>query len=362
MPKRSRGERDSEVLNSLFDLISNASTVVEYSPDPKNYLAALKTRVLSDLSSKGKEKTKAATDFTLDETIDMFGLKFEQSPNEFSQKHRWDVEKETGMKEFLTTPCIASLLNCYAKNFDRTSEALCRTAVDFMLNECLTVMKGLDIMTADDAQPKTPNSLHDIKIYGEVSFTHTIIPRTTMLPSRNTVVSGRVDHCIGPILKSRANNATEQHKRRFYSLLLFIEAKFHNSVDNAIPQLIVYLASLRQSRLQRNRTDASVYGLASDGYVFIFVKISHDGTVMRSRRFDILEGEMKKVLGCLQYVLEMTASRSPKSTPERLDGDKDNDEVDESDHPLNLDDNKFMTPPVSGGDEEDEEDDVSSVD
>jgi hypothetical protein len=89
-------------LNSLFDLISNASTVVEYSPDPKNYLSALKTRVLSDLSSKGKEKTKAATDFTLDETIDMFGLKFERSPTEFSQKHRWDIEKETGMKEFPT--------------------------------------------------------------------------------------------------------------------------------------------------------------------------------------------------------------------------------------------------------------------
>ncbi|KAF8223654.1 hypothetical protein L208DRAFT_530182 [Tricholoma matsutake] len=209
-------------------------------------------------------------------------------------------------------------------------------------SRCLTVMKGLDITTADDARLKTPNSLQDIKIYGEVSFTHTIIPRTTMLPSHNTI-----------------------RKRRFYSLLLLIEAQFHNSVDHAIPQLIVYLASLRQSRLQRNRTDASVYGLASDGYVFIFVKISHDGTVMRSRRFDILEGEMKKVLGCLQYVLEMTASRSPKSTPERLDGDKDNDEVDESDHPLNLDDNKFMTPPVSGGDEEDEEDeedDVSSVD
>jgi hypothetical protein len=47
-------------------------------------------------------------------------------------------------------------------------------------------------------------------------------------------------------------------------------------------------------------------------------------------------------------------SKSPKSTPERLDGDKDNDEVDESDPPLNLDDNKLMTPPVSGGDEEEE--------
>jgi hypothetical protein len=102
--------------------------------------------------------------------------------------------------------------------------------------------------------------------------------------------------------------------------------------------------------LQRNRLDASVYGLVSDGYEFIFVKITHDGTVMLSRQLDILrKGDMKKVLGCLKHILEITASRSPKSTPERNDGDRDNDEVDESDPPLNLDDNEFMYPPDGDG-------------
>jgi hypothetical protein len=100
MPKRS-----SEAIDSIFDLISNASTVVQYSGDPKNYLAELKTQVLSNLSSKG-EKTKAATDFTLNETIKIFGLKFDQSLNEFIQKHHWDIEKEMGVKEFPTTPSI----------------------------------------------------------------------------------------------------------------------------------------------------------------------------------------------------------------------------------------------------------------
>jgi hypothetical protein len=94
--------------------------------------------------------------------------------------------------------------------------------------------------------------------------------------------------------------------------------------------------------LQRKREDASVYGVASDGYAFTFVKISHDGTVMMSRRFNILEGEMKKVLACLRHILEITASRSPNSTLERNDGDKD----DESDPSLNLDDNQFMKPPM----------------
>lgn len=37
----------------------------------------------------------------------------------------------------------------YSKNFDRTSEALCRTALDFILNECLTVLVSfLDLLSA----------------------------------------------------------------------------------------------------------------------------------------------------------------------------------------------------------------------
>ena len=66
---------------------------------------------------------------------------------------------------------------------------------------------------------------------------------------------------------------------------------------------------------------------------------------------------MKKVLGCLKHILEITASRSPKSTLERNDGDSDDDEVDESDPQLHLDDNKFMNPPVGDG-----EDDTSIID
>jgi hypothetical protein len=56
-----------------------------------------------------------------------------------------------------------------------------------------------------------------------------------------------------------------------------------------------------------------------------------------------------------EAILEIIASKSPKS---RNDGDWDND-VDESDPLLNLDDNKFMNPPVGG---EDEGDDASSTD
>jgi hypothetical protein len=138
-----------------------------------------------------------------------------------------------------------------------------------------------------------------------------------------------------------------------------VEAKSDGSVDQALPQLLVYLASLHQSRLQRHRSDASVYGVASDGYVFIFVTISHEGVVRLSRRFDIQQGEdMRVVLGCLKYVLEKTASMSLNSAPEQSGGQQEDgaDETDDGDEPIDLYANDFMSAPNEEEDEVAEED------
>jgi hypothetical protein len=139
-----------------------------------------------------------------------------------------------------------------------------------------------------------------------------------------------------------------------------VEAKFDGSVDQALPQLLVYLASLHESRLQRHRSDASVYGVASDGYVFIFVTISHEGVVRLSRHFNIVQGEdMRVVLGCLKYILEKTGPNSSLySTPERSGGQQEDgaDETDDGDEPIDLYANDFMSAPNEEEDEVTEED------
>jgi hypothetical protein len=101
--KRTHDEARSDDINSLFDLIFNAASA---SPEHMKYLTALKSRVLSDLSSTKKEKTQAAKEFTLFEAVHMFGLKYERIPTEYSQKHLWNIDKEVEGKEFPTTACI----------------------------------------------------------------------------------------------------------------------------------------------------------------------------------------------------------------------------------------------------------------
>jgi hypothetical protein len=102
MPKRTHAEARSEEVNSVFDLILNTANVVDPSPEHMKYLTALKSRVLSDLSSTKKD----AKEFTLPEAVQTFGLKYQRTLNIYSQKHLWYIEKEVGKKEFPTTACI----------------------------------------------------------------------------------------------------------------------------------------------------------------------------------------------------------------------------------------------------------------
>ena len=100
-----QSEIDSDKIDSLIDLILNASTS---SAADYEYLTAMKKRLLlSDLSSK--EEKKAATDFTLLEAIETFGLKYVESLGKF-QNHEWDIENDVGKEEFPTTPCISETL------------------------------------------------------------------------------------------------------------------------------------------------------------------------------------------------------------------------------------------------------------
>jgi hypothetical protein len=178
-----------------------------------------------------------------------------------------------------------------------------------------------------------------------VPFSHHIDPNEF---SPATTVDGRVDYDIGVVLKSRRRNT---FNRRFHSLMLVVEAKHDHNVGSAVPQLVVYLACLRQSRLHRKRSDASVYGFASDGFGFIFVTITHEGILKLSDTFDILvPGQLEVVLVCLEYVLTKTADMTPTLTPEKnsnqRSGDKTMTADGDEDEPIQLDDNDFLRQPT----------------
>ncbi|KIL58939.1 hypothetical protein M378DRAFT_111586 [Amanita muscaria Koide BX008] len=267
--------------------------------------------------------TRPAGEFTVDEIVRSFGLDYNIYPFN-TGKHVWTIEDSE--LDFTMTPHFKSLMSNYGRNFDRSSEAACRTGLDLMLNECLTVMKGNydpTVASARDRQ-RTPTPFDDLRIYSEVAFNHKILPLSTS-PTR---VSGRLDYGIGRILNP-AGGAETQRRRRFQCFLAVVEAKPDHAVGLGVPQLLTYLACLRQSRLERKRTDASVYGVSSDGYQYLFVTITHAGIVKMSDIFNIVHGKELKVLGWLKYILEETTAMSP--TEKKSGGSDKNDEEDLND-------------------------------
>jgi hypothetical protein len=91
-------------------------------------------------------------------------------------------------------------------------------------------------------------------------------------------------------------------------------------------------------RLLRSRSDASIYGVASGGYAFIFVTITHDRKLQRSKRFNVEAGDIKMILGCLRYVLKKSASMSPYVTLEKKD--EHQSDIDSRDPVVDLDNQK----------------------
>jgi hypothetical protein len=200
-----------------------------------------------------------------------------------------------------------------------------------------------------DRQLNAPGPLDDIRVYGELFFNHRMIPQSTTVSSSSpTFITGRLDYSIGRVLAGTGGKAQNQRSRRFRSCLIIIEAKIQRAVTLALPQLLVYLACPHQSRVRRS-TNSSVYGVASDGYTFVFVTITDDGSVRLSRTFDVLLGDLEKVLQCLRHILETTALMSPNTTPEKTGGYEE--VVDDDDDAIDLDDNNhYAKPPPDEGD------------
>ena len=138
----------------------------------------------------------------------------------------------------------------------------------------------------------------------------------------DTIVNGRVDYGIGHVIPYSCSDppTCQSHSKwLFHTILLIVEAKATANLNYAMPQLVVYLASIHQSQLEKKQHDASVYGAASDGNSFIFVTITHEGVFKKSRQFEISSRELLTILGCLKYMLAMQVIRSPNVTSEVSD-------------------------------------------
>ena len=260
---------------------------------------------------------------------------------------------------------ITNLLQAFNLNqlkkalYDKSSEAYNRIAIDYLIVACMVKHRNiLSKQSANDPTAATApileqselptNGPHDqtativpvLYQATEVAGPSYIAPTTPLMAPKSTsqhlpikvfpemslsirvekggqvwLVSGIADWAMGYGDRAVLEDGT---------VLLAIEAKRRENVSSAEAQLLAYLATIRQLRIQANKKNVMTQGFFSDGESYRFICIRNDGTVMKSTNYDIsLDGDLKSVFNFLLSMLITAAESSPNTSPTKPGPEQD---------------------------------------
>ena len=256
---------------------------------------------------------------------------------------------------------ITDLLQAYnlaqleKAQYDKNSEAYSRIAIDFLIIAC--TVKHKDLLSKQSRLPANnpaaatapileqselpTNNPHDqtatlAPILDQATkiarpsyvapTTPLIAPKSTSQPlpikvlpkmslsvrvnkgDREWLVSGIADWAMGYGDRTVLKDGT---------VLLAIKAKRREKSFNAEAQLLAYLATIRQLRIQANKKYVTTQGFYSDGENYRFMCIRNNGTVMKSLSYDISldPRQLKLVFNFLLSMLITAAESSPNTSP-----------------------------------------------
>ncbi len=169
---------------------------------------------------------------------------------------------------------------------------------------------NIEATIADATNPSTPvvNKLaveptRRVRLFPEVSLS--IEMCDPFVPHRQILVTGRADWAFGYSIDGDKG-----------ALLAAIEAKQESEFSKGKAQLITYLAILRENRLRAKKTNIITQGFYSDGSQYAFICIAADGTINRSRIFDIgLASDLKMVFNFIITMMETAMKSTPNASP-----------------------------------------------
>lgn len=301
------------------------------------------------------------TKLPLKEILKSFELSYSDSP--FSWKeYSWDMQAEIDCElnenDLLLVKAagraVTRPLFFYTVVGARDHEAMCRIPADMMFLEAIAIINGQAQIYLDEDRkwppkydasgegkgkawpqdrPKkgaeselnglwdalssrlkhrTPTQLTRIQLFGEMDLQYTA---TTPAIVKYT---GRCDYSIGldvnhhPFIPSFKPSG-------HISILLVCEAKKHNDVMAALNQLLGYLGILHAERRSAGkRIDCTTFGVATDGYKWVFVQVTHVGKVLRSPEIDLYTDGSGDVLRSLLVVLRLSMKlQTPENSPVR---------------------------------------------
>ncbi|KAI9854112.1 MAG: hypothetical protein M1813_001555 [Trichoglossum hirsutum] len=335
--------------------------------------------VLFSEGSKTEPKSLTAGNTTIEQIAEVFRLEFSEEP--------WELCEESYN---VPPPLVYNLDQLKKAFYDASSEAYNRIAIDYLMVACKVkhnaILSKQSKTPTGDSAPQAPATTPILDQASEIAGSSSDIRPTTpleanfSLPSplpirvfpemalsvrvanggQEWLVSGIADWALGYGERAALEEGT---------VMIAVEAKRTENLGRAHAQLLAYLATIRQLRIQANKTNVMTQGFYSDGREYTFVCIRNDGSVMFSMTYNLLHrGKLKTVFNFLLSMLDTAAKSSPNTSPTKR-GPAQNEEIHHFDRDIFVkvfkdgDDTGSITPPIIYHDETDEEEwpDISLI-
>ena len=97
--------------------------------------------------------------------------------------------------------------------------------------------------------------------------------------------------------------------------LIIIKAKKEGSTDVCLGQLTAYMGAVHACRKDEGKMNAVVYGVASDGLCFRFVRIDGNNQWSSSRLMEWKRGDGDKIYSMFRKLIQIAANSSPSTSP-----------------------------------------------
>lgn len=292
--------------------------------------------------------------------LSTFHLTFSEKATEFKLHYEWvpikaylkngvyNIDNVTVAEHALVDAAARRLqwwLYLYDEMAVSYAEAVSRMPLDQVLREAIAIVDGHaarfkarfssqgDYGNTQQPPPETPNN--HIQLFADVQLKY--IPGRSPLPPANSELScdapnseptttspptkqytGHIDYCIG---HRQVSPRTTQPLTSAINTchLTIVKAKTPNAIYHARSQVLANIACLYYARLSAGaRGDCATYGIASDGYQWIFVKITHGGVVRFSDIHDVRRLGWQVILGCIIVMAKEAMALQSLDSPRSL--------------------------------------------
>lgn len=208
----------------------------------------------------------------------------------------WSNVAELPLPAYLSDN-IARILAVTSKAH-QTNDAFSRTIIDQILISAI-YEENQDSRQRPASSPKEDPAVLELRH-------ETPLQRQVTYDGQPRLLSGFADYTVWYDSYNKGSLSTN---------LIIVEAKKLNATDTCLGQLTAYMGLVHETRREQHKKNCVVFGAASDGLTFRFLRVDNDSNWSKSRLLEWEMGDNAKIYTVFRSLVRIAALSSPTTSP-----------------------------------------------